>query len=115
VNPFLSGFSQSNNNPYLDLEKTKIMRCPLVLGLIFLLILIPAVSAFDLQQAYIQIDPRGDATITLTYQDNPVEYLGIKTFIATSSPAVQNYQRSLTQSSGESTDFKILCASPGAA
>lgn len=91
------------------------MRCLLVSGLILLLILIPAVSAFDLQQAYIRIDPRGDATITLTYLDNPAEYLGIKTFIATSSPAIQNYQRTLTQSNGEATDFKILCAGPGAA
>jgi len=91
------------------------MRCSLALVLVFLLVLISPVSAFDLQQVYIQIDPQGDATITITYQDNPVEYLGIKTFIAISSPAIENYQRSLMQSSGKTTDFTILCASPGAA
>ena len=91
------------------------MRWSLALGFIFLLVLIPTVSAFDLQQVYIQIDPQGDATITITYQDNPVEYLGIKTYIATSSPAIEKYQKSLLQSNGKTEDFKILCASPGAA
>lgn len=91
------------------------MRCSLALVLVFLIVLIPTVSAFDLQQVYIQIDSQGDATVTITYQDNPVEYLGIKSFIATSSPALENYQRTLMQGSGKPTDFKILCASPGAA
>ncbi|MFA4825745.1 MAG: hypothetical protein WC593_11405 [Methanoregula sp.] len=91
------------------------MRCTLALGLLLLVVLIPSVSAFDLHQVYIQIDPQGDAAITLTYQDNPVEYLGIKTFIATSSPTRENYQRSLIQTNGKGAEVKILCASPGAA
>ena len=53
------------------------MRCSLALVLVFLLVLIPTVSAFDLQQVFIQIDYQGNAMITITYQDNPVEYLGI--------------------------------------
>ena len=48
------------------------MRRSLALGIVFLLVLIPPISAFDLQQVYVQINPQGDATITLTYQDNPV-------------------------------------------
>ena len=91
------------------------MRCSLALVLVFLLVLIPTVSAFDLQQVYIKIDPQGDAMITITYQDNPVEYLGIKSFIATSSPSLENYQKTLMQSNGKPADFEILCASPGAA
>jgi Zn-dependent protease len=90
------------------------MRYLLASGLIFLLVLIPAVSAFDLQQVYIRIDPQGDATITLSYLDNPVEYLGIKAFIV-SSPLIENYKSSFNQDNGESADFTILCASPGTA
>ncbi|MDP3563904.1 MAG: M50 family metallopeptidase [Methanoregula sp.] len=84
-------------------------------GLIFRLIFISSVSAFDLDQVYIQIDEQGDAVITMTYQDNVVEYLGIKSFIATSSPSIEKYQSVLIQNNGKSADFKILCASPGAA
>jgi len=91
------------------------MRCQLALVLFFLLVLISPISAFDLQQVYIRIDPQGDAMITITYQDNPVEYLGIKSFIAASSSDMENYQRSLLQGNGKPADFKILCASPGAA
>ena len=87
------------------------MRCSLALVLVFFLVLIPTVSAFDLQQVYIQIDPQGNAVITINYQDNPVEYLGIKTFVATSSPSLENYQKTLVQSNGKPADFKILCAS----
>ena len=91
------------------------MRWLLASGLIFLLMLISSVSAFDLDQVYIQIDEQGDAVITMTYQDNAVEYLGIKSFIATSSPAIEKYQSALMKNNGKSADFKILCASPGAA
>lgn len=96
-------------------EKLKIMRCFLASGLIFLLVLTGSVSAFDLQQVYIQIDEQGDAIITITYQDNPVEYLGIKTYIATSSPSREKFPTSLVRSNGEPGDVRILCASPGAA
>ncbi len=88
------------------------MRWALVSGIILLLVLIPHISAFDLQQVYIQIEPQGDAMITLTYQENPAEYLGIKTLIA-SAPFIENYQRLHNQDSGKTT--KILCAGPGAA
>lgn len=88
------------------------MRWALVPGILFLLVLIPHVSAFDLQQVYIQIEPQGDATITLTYQEDSVEYLGIKTLIA-SAPVIEDYQRSHNQDSGKTA--KILCAGPGAA
>lgn len=91
------------------------MRWTLASGLIFLLIIIPTVSAFDLQKVYIQIDLQGDATITLTYLDNPVEYLGIKTYIASTSPVVEEYQRSRNQNTGKTADFRILCANPGTA
>jgi Zn-dependent protease len=91
------------------------MRGSRALVLLFLLVLISPVSAFDLQHVYIQINPQGDATVTITYQDNPVEYLGIKSFIATSSLAMDNYQRTILQSYGKPADFKILCASPGVA
>ncbi|MDO9323753.1 MAG: hypothetical protein Q7T80_02225 [Methanoregula sp.] len=90
------------------------MRWAFVSGLLLLLILIPHTSAFDLQQVYVEIDQQGDATITLTYRDNPAEYLGIKTFIAT-SPAMETYQKSLVKSEGKTGDFKLLCASPGVA
>ena len=88
------------------------MRWAPVIGFIFLLFLLYPVCAFNLQQTYIQIDQQGDAIVTLTYQDNPAEYLGIKTFLAT-SPAIENYQRS--RGTGNTADFTILCASPGTA
>ena len=84
------------------------MGCSLALVLVFLLVLIPTVSAFDLQQVYIQIDYQGNAMITITYQDNPVEYLGIKSFVATSS-SLENYQRTRMQGNGKPADFKSLC------
>jgi hypothetical protein len=42
------------------------MQCSLASVLVILLVLISPVSAFDLQQVYIQIDPQGDALITIT-------------------------------------------------
>jgi hypothetical protein len=85
------------------------MGYSLALVLVFHLVLIPTVSAFDLQQVFIQIDYQGNAMITITYQDNPVEYLGIKSFVATSSSSLENYQRTLMQGNGKPADVKILC------
>ena len=84
------------------------MGYSLALVLVFHLVLIPTVSAFDLQQVFIQIDYQGNAMITITYQDNPVEYLGIKSFVATSS-SLENYQRTRMQGNGKPADVKSLC------
>lgn len=85
------------------------MLCSLALVLVFLLFLIPTVSACDLQQVCIQIDYQGNAMITITCQDTFVVDLGIKTFVATSSPLFENYQRTRIQGNRKSADFKILC------
>lgn len=90
------------------------MRWAFTSILILFLVFIPHISAFDLQQAYVLVDPQGDATITLTYQDNPAEYLSIKTYMAT-LPVIANYQRSVLKSEEKTGDFKVLCASPGVA
>jgi len=55
--------------------------------IVLILFLIPAVSAFDLKQVYISIDRSGDAVITATYNENPAEFVGIKTASATVLPS----------------------------
>jgi hypothetical protein len=46
--------------------------------LLLLLVLVPVVSAFDLQQVYIRIDQSGDAVIIANFEENPAEYLGVR-------------------------------------
>ena len=56
------------------------------------ILVVSVASAFELHQVYITVDQHGNAVMDVTYQDNPVEYLGMKGLIATSSPYISNLQ-----------------------
>ena len=77
--------------------------------LLCLLLLVPAVHAIDVRQIYITIDKAGDATATLNYNENPVEYLGIKTLFAT-VPGVQDQLGKIAH-----RDVRVVCADNGVA
>ena len=81
------------------------------LFLVFLCIFFIAhtVSAVDLDQVYIEIDRNGDATITVSYQSNPLEYAGVK--IAAVSPG-QYLDTKLSAAFKRST--RVECTQPGA-
>jgi hypothetical protein len=67
----------------------------ILIGFFFVaLLLITPVSAFDLQQVYISIDNSGDALVTANYQENPAEYIGIKT--AAGTPVLLDRVKSIT-------------------
>ena len=46
---------------------------------LLLMLLVPVSSAFDLRQVSIRIEGSGDAIITAVYDENPAEYLGLRT------------------------------------
>ena len=71
-------------------------------------------SAFELHQVYITVDPKGNAVMDVTYQDNPAEYLGMKGLIATSTPFITNIQNRNANDPSRK-NFQIVCVQPGAA
>ena len=81
----------------------------LFLVLIGIFFIVHAVSAVDLNQIYIDIDRNGDATITVSYQSNPIEYAGIK--MAAVSPG-QYLDSKLSAAFKRST--RVECTQPGA-
>jgi len=74
-----------------------------------LLLLVPTVHAIEVRQIYITIDKAGDATATLNYNENPVEYLGIKTLFAT-APVVQDQLGKIAH-----REVRVVCADNGVA
>jgi hypothetical protein len=83
--------------------------------LLFLLLMVSAVQALDLQKTDIRVLPSGDAEITLLYSDNPAEYLGIKAFAASPSAAMEKILGPAISKNGEPLDVKIECVGSGVA
>ncbi len=81
------------------------MNIRILTSVLLILVLIPAVGAFDLRQVYITIDHSGDAVITASYDENPAEYVGIKAADAT---FLSSKLRSLTN-----RDVSVLCTDYG--
>ena len=81
----------------------------LFLVFIGIFFIVHTVSAVDLNQVYIEIDRSGDATITVSYQSNPLEYAGVK--IAAVS-AGQYLDTQLSTAFKRST--RVECTQPGA-
>ena len=78
------------------------------------LLLASSASAFELHQIYITVDQHGNAVLDLTYQDNPVEYLGMKGLIASSSAFISNLQNG-NKADASAKNFRVTCVQPGTA
>jgi hypothetical protein len=80
------------------------------LCIFFLLLLVPVVSAFDLQQVYIRIDQSGDAVVTANFEETPVEYIGVRS----AGVAGTTFLRDQINI-GSNGDISILCNDYGVA
>ena len=78
--------------------------------LLLLLFLVPSASAFDLREVHIRVDRAGDAVITAQFEENPAEYLGIRSAGVTGTTLLKDLIRS--DSYG---DVSILCSDYGVA
>jgi hypothetical protein len=78
-----------------------------------ILLLVSAAGAFDLRETDIRIQPSGDAVITLVYDDNPAEYLGIRAFAASPSGALEKIFGPVLTKNGQPLGIMVDCAGPG--
>jgi hypothetical protein len=82
---------------------------------LLILLLVSAAAAFDLRQTDIRIQPSGDAEITMVYDDNPAEYLGIKAFAASPSGAMEKIVGPALTKDGKPLQIHVDCAGSGVA
>jgi hypothetical protein len=82
---------------------------------LLILLLVSAASAFDLRKTDIRIQPSGDAVITLVYDDNPAEYLGIKAFAASPQGVMEKVFGPVLTKNGNPLTIKVDCANSGTA
>lgn len=72
------------------------------------MLLVPVSSAFDLRQVSIQVEASGDAVITAVHDENPAEYLGLR---SAGVAGTTLFERQLV--SGPVGDVSIICSDYG--
>jgi Zn-dependent protease len=75
---------------------------------LLLMLLVPVSSAFDLRQVSIRIEESGDAVITAVHDENPAEYLGLR---SASMAGTTLFEKQVF--SGPVGDVSILCSDYG--
>jgi Zn-dependent protease len=86
-----------------------------IAAFILILLLVSFAGALDLRQTDIRILPSGDAEITMIYDDNPAEYLGIKAFAASPSGALEKIFGPVLTKNGNPLEIRVDCAASGTA
>jgi hypothetical protein len=75
---------------------------------LLLMLLVPASSAFNLRQVSIRIERPGDAIITAVYDENPAEYLGLRSASMAGTTLLKDQVFA-----GPVSDVSIICSDYG--